>query len=111
MSGRTERLYFVGPVLRPALGLLVTFTLPGTGEGVSRAALTEVEGFLALLGRFYLSLGGGGLRVEQLREARFDLPRVSLASGEGGSIPIETFVAAFGRWVAAERGDDPLPQP
>jgi hypothetical protein len=106
VSGRTEQLYLVGPVARPELGLLVTVTLPGTAESVSQAALAEVQGFLDLLARFYLALGGAGLRVEKLREARFDLPRLSLASGPGESIPIDKFVETFTRWVGLERGGE-----
>lgn len=106
-EGRTEQLYLVGPTAIPEAGLLVTVTLPGAAETVSQAALAEVQGFLALLGRFYEALGGAGLRVEKLREARFDLPRLALASGPGESIPVDKFVEAFTRWVAMERERPP----
>lgn len=100
---RTEQLYLVAPEALPDQGLLVTVTLPGIAGSVSQAALTEVQGFLDLLGRFYVALGGSGLRIEKLREARFDLPRLALASGPGDSIALDKFVEAFTRWVALER--------
>lgn len=100
-GARLEHLYLLTSRARPELGLMVTVKMPG--DPPSAAALEEVQRFLGLLGKFYETLGGSGLVVEKLREARFDLPSLPLESGPGDSIPVDKFVETFARWVQVER--------
>lgn len=105
MSARLEHLYLLASRARPELGLVVTVKLPGAPP--SAVALEEVQRFFDLLGRFYVTLGGAGLSIEKLREARFDHPSLALESGPGESIPVDRFVETFARWIAVERGAGP----
>ena len=100
MSARRELLYLIRPVVLVDAGLMASVGVP---EHTYEAALPDLERFLELLEQAYLVLGGQGLEITQLREARLNTPKIGLSAGTGEDLPIEQFLEVFRGWIALER--------